>query len=282
MRSFLRLNRLWIGAFVACASIIALNGALLARNAAAFPEGFVNTQVVGSGLSDASGFEFAPDGRIFILERTGAIKVYKNGQLLPQPFFKFSSVAEGDRGLIGIAFDPDFATNHYVYFYYTGTDLFNHLVRFDASGDVPPNAGTELYTTHVPSNQLHVGGSIRFGPDGKMYFAVGDNGYPPNAQDMGVPYGKILRINKDGSVPDDNPFVGQAGKLPEIWAYGFRNPWRFQFDSANGKIYGGDVGNDTWEEVNYIEKGNKYGIQSYGPGSAASRDALPGLFHAPL
>jgi glucose/arabinose dehydrogenase len=225
----------------------------------AFPAGFVNTQIIGSGLDSASGFEFAPDGRIFILQRTGAIKIYKNNQLLPTPFYTFSSVAEGDRGLIGIAFDPAFATNHYVYFYYTGTDLFNHLVRFDASNDTAPDNGTELYTTHVPSNQLHVGGSIRFGPDGKMYFAVGDNGYPPNAQDLSVPYGKILRINKDGTIPSDNPFVGQSGALPEIWAYGLRNPWRFQFDSATGNIYGGDVGNDTWEEINHLEKGKNYG-----------------------
>src|SRR5207248_9245844 len=99
----------------------------------------------------------------------------------------------------------------------------------------------------------------RFGPDGKLYFAVGDNGYPPNAQNLGNPHGKILRINKDGSIPLDNPFYGQPGALPEIWAYGFRNPWRFQFDSATGEMYGGDVGDFTWEELNHVIKGHNYG-----------------------
>ncbi len=92
-----------------------------------------------------------------------------------------------------------------------------------------------------------------------MYFAVGDNGYPPNAQDLTNPHGKILRINRDGTVPADNPFYGQAGKEQAIWAYGFRNPWRFQFDRATGLLYGGDVGNYTWEEVNRIVRGGNYG-----------------------
>jgi PKD repeat protein len=104
-----------------------------------------------------------------------------------------------------------------------------------------------------------VGGSIRFGADGKLYFAVGDNGYSPNAQNLSNPHGKILRINKDGTIPTDNPFYGQAGKLPEIWAYGLRNSWRFQFDGATGQLYAGEAGDFTWEEVNRIVKGGNYG-----------------------
>ncbi|MEK7570829.1 MAG: PA14 domain-containing protein [Patescibacteria group bacterium] len=226
---------------------------------AAPPENFQLQQIIGSGLNQPSGFEIAPDGRIFILQREGQIRVYKNGTLLETPFADLPSVASGDRGLIGIAFDPAFAIdNHYVYFYYTGLDLRNRLVRFDASGDVGQNP-LIIYQTNSPSQELHVGGSIRFGPDGKLYFAVGDNGYPPNAQNLSNPHGKILRINKDGSIPLDNPFYGQQGSLPEIWAYGFRNPWRFQFDSVTGRMYGGDVGDYTWEEVNHIVKGGNYG-----------------------
>lgn len=232
---------------------------VMPSTASALPAGFSQTQVIGSGLDAASGFEFAPDGRIFILERTGAVKIFKNGELLPTPFYTFPSVAEGDRGLIGIAFDPNFTANHFVYFYYTGQDLFNHVVRFDATEDVATGGPTSIFQTQVPSNQLHVGGTVRFGNDGKLYFAIGDNGYPPNAQDLGVPFGKILRLNADGTVPSDNPFVGQAGKMPEIWAYGLRNPWRFQFDSATGRLYDGDVGNNTWEEINLIVKGGNYG-----------------------
>jgi PKD repeat protein len=180
--------------------------------------------------------------------------------MLAQPFADLPSEASGDRGLIGIAFDPDFgASNHYVYFYYTGLDLLNRLVRFDASGDVGTNGPLTIFQTQSPSQLLHVGGSIGFGPDGKLYFAVGDNGYPPNGQDLTNPHGKILRINKDGTIPADNPFYGQPGRLGAIWAYGFRNPWRFQFDPATGELYGGDVGNYTWEELNHIVRGGNYG-----------------------
>jgi glucose/arabinose dehydrogenase len=224
------------------------------------PQDFQTSLVVGSGLDGPSGFEIAPDGRIFILERTGKIKIFKGGQLLAQPFADLPSEATGDRGLIGIAFDPDFGiSNHYVYFYYTGLDLLNHLVRFDASGDVGADGPFTIFQTQSLSQNLHVGGSIRFGPDGKLYFAVGDNGYSSNAQDLSNPHGKILRINKDGSIPTDNPFYGQPGKVGAIWAYGFRNPWRFQFDSATGQLYGGDVGDFTWEELNHIVRGGNYG-----------------------
>ncbi|GAA2610891.1 hypothetical protein GCM10010399_47210 [Dactylosporangium fulvum] len=227
---------------------------------AATPPGFATQLVVGAGLDGPSGFEIAPDGRIFILERTGKIKIFKDGHLLTQPFADLPSEASGDRGLIGIAFDPGFGVaNHYVYFYYTGHDLLNHLVRFDASGDVGTDGPYTIFQTQSPSQLLHVGGSIRFGPDGKLYFAVGDNGYPPNAQDLSNPHGKILRINPDGTIPPDNPFAGQPGKLGAIWAYGFRNPWRFQFDSATGRLYGGDVGDFTWEELNLVVKGGNYG-----------------------
>lgn len=226
---------------------------------AAPPAGFQRSLLVGSGLDGPSGFEVSPDGRIFILERTGKVKVFRNGQLLPQPFIDLPSIASGDRGLIGIAFDPDFNSNQYVYFYYTALDKLNYLVRLDASGDVATEPPHILYQTYSPSELLHVGGSIDFGNDGKLYFAVGDNGYPPNSQMLDNPHGKIMRINKDGSVPTDNPFVGVPNALPEIWAYGFRNPWRFQIDSVSGRIYGGDVGDYTWEEVNKIDRGKNYG-----------------------
>jgi glucose/arabinose dehydrogenase len=218
--------------------LVALSGLLTTTGLASVlpataqpPADFQTSQVVGDGLDGPSGFEIAPDGRIFILERAGAIRVVKNGELLPTPFADLPSEATGDRGLIGIAFDPDFGvSNHFVYFYYTGHDLLNHLVRFSAADDVGTDGPLELFRTSSPSTLLHVGGSIRFGPDGKLYFAVGDNGNGSNAQDLSNPHGKILRINRDGSIPADNPFAGQPGKLGAIWAYGFRNPWRFQFD----------------------------------------------------
>lgn len=262
-------------------ALMSLVSLALPREAAAVPpENFQINTIVSEGLDGPSGFEIAPDGRIFVLERTGLIKVIKNGELLETPFANLPSVASGDRGLIGIAFDPGFGVdNHYVYFYYTGEDLLNRLVRFDASGDVGTNGPYLLFRTNSPSQELHVGGSIQFGPDGKLYFAVGDNGYPPNAQNLSNPHGKILRINKDGSVPMDNPFVGQQGALPEIWAYGFRNPWRFQFDPATGNLFGADVGDYTWEEMNHIKKGQNYGWPNYeGPCNALCGTTLPPLY----
>jgi glucose/arabinose dehydrogenase len=246
---------------IAAVMTCALFGALLAAPAhAAPPAGFQDSLVLGSGLNDPTGFDFAPDGRIFVLERAGAIKIIKNGQLLAQPFAVLPSAASGDRGLIGIAFDPQYGkANNFVYFYYTGTDLKNHLVRYDGSGDVGTAGPFQIFETETPSQELHVGGTIAFGPDGKLYLAIGDNGTPPNAQDLTNPYGKILRINPDGSIPADNPFVGQTSDFGAIWAYGFRNPWRFQFDKATGQLYGGDVGEASWEELNHIVKGANYG-----------------------
>ncbi len=249
--------------FLVVAFFFGASLALATTVLAAPPANFQTEQLITDGLDGPSGFEIAPDGRVFILQRTGEIKIYKNGVLLPDDFAVLPSIASGDRGLIGIAFDPEFdINNHYVYFYYTGLDKKNRLVRFDASTDIGQDF-TPIYQTNSPSENLHVGGSIRFGPDGKMYFAVGDNGYPPNAQNLSNPHGKILRINKDGSIPLDNPFYGQPGALPEIWAYGMRNPWRFQFDSTTGRLYGGDVGDFTWEEVNLIQKGKNYGWPTY-------------------
>jgi glucose/arabinose dehydrogenase len=248
-------------ALVVLLSTGALVMGLVVRPAvAAPPQDFQTTLIVGDNLDGPSGMEIAPDGRIFILERAGTVKIVKNDQLLPQPFVVLPSEATGDRGLIGIAFDPDFGVqNHYVYLYYTGLDLLNHLVRFSADTDIATEGPLQLFQTESPSQLLHVGGSIRFGPDGKLYFAVGDNGYGANAQQLDNPHGKILRINKDGTVPTDNPFYGQPGKLDAIWAYGLRNPWRFQFDSATGNLYAGDVGDFTWEEINRIVRGGNYG-----------------------
>ncbi len=226
---------------------------------AAPPTDFQTNQIIGSGLNEPTGFDIAPDGRIFILERLGDVKIFKNGTLLPTPFVTLPSSNFGDKGLIGITFDPDFENNKWVYFYYTASDNLNYLVRFNATGDIATNGPIVIYKTNTVSPQLHVGGTIRFGIDGKLYVSIGDNGTPNNAQSLGNPFGKILRINKDGTIPQDNPFVGQAGKMPEIWAYGLRNPFRFQIDPITGRIYEGDVGQDTWEEVNLIQKGLNYG-----------------------
>ncbi len=227
---------------------------------AAPPANFQTSQIIGSGLTNPTGFDIAPDGRIFILQQSGAVRIYKNGQLLATPFATLPvTLAGGDLGLLGVAFDPNFVSNHYVYFYYTSDEGHNTLARYDATGDVASGGPFILYQSIEITQQFHAGGTVEFGLDGKIYLSLGDNQYPPNSQDLSTPDGKILRINPDGSIPSDNPFVGQADKLPEIWAYGLRNPFRFQFDHTSGRLYVGDVGQDNWEEVNIITRGGNYG-----------------------
>lgn len=226
---------------------------------AAPPANFQTTLKIGSGLTAPTGFDIAPDGRIFILQRTGEIKIYKNGQLLPNNFAVLPSDTNGDKGLIGLTFDPDFLNNHNVYFYYVGTDQINRLVRFDATTDTGTNGPLVLYESSDQAMQLHQGGTIEFGPDGKLYLSIGDNGKFANSQDLTTIRGKILRLNKDGTTPPDNPFVNTLGAKKEIWAYGFRNPFRFQFDPATGNLFEGDVGEATWEEINLVKAGKNYG-----------------------
>lgn len=227
---------------------------------AAPPTDFQTTQIIGSGLTNPTGFEIAPDGRIFVLQQNGVVRIYKNGQLLATPFTTVPvSPAGGDLGLLGIAFDPQFAANHYVYFYYTSTNGINSVARYNATNDTVSDGPFVLYESAVEAQQFHAGGTIQFGPDGKLYISIGENQYPPNSQELDNPAGKVLRINKDGTIPTDNPFYGQTGKAWEIWAYGLRNPFRFQFDKASGQLYLGDVGQDGWEEINIITKGGNYG-----------------------
>lgn len=227
---------------------------------AAPPADFQTTQIIGSGLFNPTGFELSPDGRIFILQQNGEVHIFKNNQLLPQLFTTVPvTQAGGDLGLLGITFDPDFLTNHYIYFYYTSLNGVNTVARYNALTDVATGSPTIIYESTIIAQEFHAGGTIQFGPDGKLYISIGDNQYPPNAQNLSNAAGKILRINKDGSVPTDNPFYGQSGKLPEIWAYGLRNPFRFQFDKSTGKLYLGDVGQASYEEINVIVKGGNYG-----------------------
>ena len=210
---------------------------------------------------------FAPDGRLFICERSGALRVYKNGQLLTQPFLSVPTLADGERGLLSVTFDPDFATNGFVYIYYTSATTGNNTVsRFTTSGGDPDRAdpASELVLLDVSASAqgYHNGGALHFGNDGFLYIGVGDGHSSLNAQDLATRQGKLLRIDPHSFpniVPPDNPFVGTAGALGEIWAQGLRNPFTFAVDPITGRIHINDVGEAAFEEVNLGVAGSNYG-----------------------
>ncbi len=226
------------------------------------PEGFAET-LVASGLASPTAMAIAPDGRIFVCQQTGELRVIKNNVLLPEPFLKVAVSTDGERGLVGVVFDPDFESNGWVYVYYTALQpvVHNRLSRFTADGDrAVPGSETALVDLPVLQAPIHNGGAMHFGPDGKLYLAVGENARAMQAQVLTTPFGKILRLNRDGTIPADNPFYSQTtGLARAIWALGFRNPFTFAFQQETGRLFVNDVGASTWEEINEGMAGANYG-----------------------
>jgi len=199
--------------------------------AANLPAGFTEAQVA-TGLGNPTAMAFAPDGRLFVTEQAGRLRVIKNGALLATPFLSVTVSAVGERGLLGVALDPNFATNNYVYVYYTATTpaIHNRVSRFTANGDTAL-AGSE--TAILELNDLsgatnHNGGAMHFGPDGKLYIAVGENAHGANAQSLSNLLGKMLRVNADGSIPADNPFPAAIGNN----RFAVIRPWVFATRAA--------------------------------------------------
>ena len=230
--------------------------------AATLPAGFAEA-LIASGLSRPTTMAFAPDGRLFICEQGGTLRVVKNGALLPAPFVTLSVGSTGERGLLGVAFDPAFQSNGFVYVYYTATSpiVHNRVSRFTAVGDVAQtNSEVVVLDLEALSATNHNGGAIHFGKDGKLYVAVGENAVGANAQSLATRLGKILRINADGTIPPDNPFYTTAtGANRAIWALGLRNPYTFAFEPVTGRMLINDVGAQAWEEVNEGQPGANYG-----------------------
>jgi glucose/arabinose dehydrogenase len=233
-------------------------------NGATLPAGFIETQL-GSNLGGSpTAMAFAPDGRLFACLQTGQLRVIKNGALLATPFVSLTVNSAGERGLLGVAFDPSFSSNHFVYLYYTTstTPIHNRVSRFTANGDVAV-AGSEtviLDLDNLSSATNHNGGAIHFGPDGKLYVAVGENANGANSQTLNNRLGKMLRINSDGTIPSDNPFFNTAtGANRAIWALGLRNPYTFAFQPGTGRMFINDVGQSTWEEIDDGIAGSNYG-----------------------
>ena len=235
---------------------------VVSGSAATLPAGFTETSV--AGLSSPTAMAVSPDGRIFVCQQGGKLRVIKNGALLAAPFVTLTVDSNGERGLLGVAFDPNFVTNQYVYLYYTvpGSPARNRLSRFTGNGDVAV-AGSELILlelNNLSSATNHNGGALHFGLDGKIYVAVGENANPSNAQTLNNLLGKILRLNSDGSIPDDNPFVGNPPPARhEIWTLGHRNPFSFGVQPFTGRIFVNDVGQNTWEEIDDEKAGLNYG-----------------------
>jgi glucose/arabinose dehydrogenase len=232
--------------------------------AANLPSGFTEEQFGGNLSGSPTAMAFAPDGRLFVCQQGGQLRVIKTGSLLSTPFVSLTVDSSGERGLLGIAFDPNFATNHYLYVYYTvaTSPIHNRVSRFTAAGDmaVPGSEAIILELDNLSSATNHNGGAIHFGPDAKLYIGVGENANGANSQTLSNLLGKVLRINADGTIPTDNPFYNTAsGNNRAIWALGLRNPFTFAFQPGTTRLFINDVGQSTWEEINDGIAGSNYG-----------------------
>ena len=234
-------------------------------NASTFPDpNAYSWQPFVSGLQRPVDLQADGSGRLFVIEKVGRIRTIQNGQLLLTPFLDITDRVNNsgnEMGLLGLAFHPAYSQNGFLYVNYTGRGGNTFISRFNASGDnADPNSEKILLTVDQPFPN-HNGGVLAFGPDGYLYAGLGDGGLGGdpfgNAQSLSTLLGKILRIDINNgdpyAVPADNPFGN------EIWAYGLRNPWRMSFDSMTGDLYIADVGQGTWEEIDYLPAGSPGG-----------------------
>jgi glucose/arabinose dehydrogenase len=243
----------------------------------------LKAQQLTDNLEAPTVMAFPGNGDIWVAEQRGKIRVIKNGKLTDEPLLDLKSkmikVNNGyeERGLLGIALHPKFKTNRKFYVFYSApsankSDHMDVVAEYKLpvnSGPIDPNSGRIILTQEKPDGN-HDGGCLQFGPDGYLYLSFGDGGGQGdkhgeigNGQKLNILLGKILRIDintpKGYLVPKDNPFVGRKDASPEIWAYGFRNPYRFSFDKVTKQLFAGDVGQDLWEEVDIVKKGANYG-----------------------
>jgi uncharacterized protein (TIGR03437 family) len=216
-------------------------------------------------------------GRLFFVLQNGIIRIFRNGALVAQPFLDIRSKTRGEdeRGLLGLAFPPGFAQNGRFYLDYTDLNSNTVIAQYRVSAanpDVADPASEVILMNITQPFTNHKGGQVRFGPDGYLYIAMGDGGSGGdpmnNGQRRDALLGKLLRIDVESDpgrvrIPPDNPFANMAGARPEIWAYGLRNPWRFSFDRATGDLWIADVGQDTYEEVNF-QPASSRGGENYG------------------
>ena len=258
-RSSLRnLNRYFVLS-VLVASIIAIP--FVARPVQAAPPPDFESTTFLSGIHDPTTFKFAPDGSIYIAEKAGAIRHYAGGVLTT--LITVPTPTDYERGLLGLELDANFTINHYLYASYTNSDGFSRLSRFTVTGEtIDPASEFVFLKLNQPSDIYHNGNDVHIGPDGKVWWSVGDGQVPANAQSLQSGHGKMLRFDTDGTSANDNPWHGDGSKIDQIYALGFRNPFRFTF-LPNGKAIVGDVGLDSYEELDVIENGGNYGWPQY-------------------
>jgi glucose/arabinose dehydrogenase len=280
-----------IRSFVAAlAGVFALVAGMQASTPSAQAAG-INEQLFAGGLNWPAGFTFAPDGRVFYGERfTGEIHILSADGQTDSPFFTIPSVVtNGEQGLLGIALDPNYPSTPYVYAFAT-RDISGQ--EFDQIVKIHDNAGTGdsmsvIYTSPTASGTYHDGGRILFGPDGKLWAVQGEAHHAANAQDLSITAGKVLRMNTNGSAPNDNPFNNKI-----IWSYGLRNSFGFDFDPQTGNLWETENGPSCNDEVNRIMKGRNYGWGSHQtcltPPAAprntnqdGPKPVLPKLFYTP-
>jgi glucose/arabinose dehydrogenase len=243
----------------------------------------LKVQKITDTLEALTDMVFPGNGEMWVTEQDGKIWPITDGKINSVPIMDLGSklvkLNNGyeERGLLGITLHPDFKTNNKFYVFYSrpsSSKSFNHTgvvaeYQLPKTGQVDPNSGRIILTVDEPEGN-HNGGCLKFGPDGYLYISFGDGGGQHdqhgtigNGQNLNTLLGKILRVdvNTEGTykIPSDNPFVGKTNVKPEIWAYGFRNPYRFSFDKVSQQLFAGDVGQDLWEEVDIVQKGENYG-----------------------
>jgi len=216
-------------------------------------------------------------GRLFIVEQDGLIRILENGGLVETPFFDMTALVNRDgseRGLLGLAFHPQYRDNGRFFINYTALDGKNTVAEYQISGDDPNQADADSAQIILALDDPypnHNAGQLAFGPDGYLYVGAGDGGSAGdphgNGQNGRALLGKMLRLDMDSgdlyAIPPDNPFIGNPDFTPEIWAYGLRNPWRYSFDRQTGDLYIADVGQNAWEEINF-QPATSTGGENYG------------------
>jgi glucose/arabinose dehydrogenase len=267
--AFVALSNAWIRPLLVVLYLALL--LITQAHAASVPVGFADRQVAG-GITSPTSMTVLPDGRVLVVQQNGEIKIIKGDTLLSSNFYTVQNVdSYAERGCLGITHDPNVASNRFIYIYCTVTannTSFNRLMRVTAAGDVamPGSEVVLLDLPPVPAGvRWHMGGALRFGPDGKLYIAVGnqEDEWKPveisTSQDLSNPFGKVLRINSDGSVPSDNPFYNTPGAYRAIFNYGLRNPFSFDIQPRTGLMHINDVGAGSWEEINRGAAGANFG-----------------------